>query len=316
MGYRKIQNLYKPQSSEAVLMMDRCYAMEKIHGTSAHVGWRRKAEGNAKPAGFFNFPGGIKESTFMEMFLRLHPNFEALIAGAMDKLKDINEIVFFGEAYGGNCQKMSDVYGPLNFIVFEVRVNGKWLTPPESYDWAFGMQLGFVYYEEGPATLEFLNKMRDLPSQQAKRNGMGDDKIGEGIVIRAISEDMKDKFGERIIIKHKRAEFRETKSPREIDPEKQKRYAEARETAEEFVVEQRLLHVVDKLVATNPKFEYSMKNTTRVIGAMIGDVRKEEGDTIEWSKSIQTAIGNRTAKLWREFLELKTREEASLTQKG
>jgi hypothetical protein len=277
--------------------MERCYATEKIHGTSAHVKWTKKD-------GFEYFPGGVKLSNFTEMLAERIPDLEqrVLIAIACTKRSDITEVIFFGEAYGGKCQKMSNVYGPLNFIVFEVKVNDEWQNVPQAAGWARLAGIEFVDWVEGPATVEFLNEQRDKPSTQARLNGMGEH-IGEGIVVRPINEADRDRFGERLLAKHKRAEFCETKTPREVDPEKQRQWSEAKETAEEFVVPMRLQHVVDKLVATKPGFEFTMKNTRTVIGAMIADVRKEEGDTITWSKPIQSAIGNRAAKLWRELLE-------------
>ena len=36
MGYRHIDNLYKDQR---ILLFRECFALEKIHGTSAHVSW-------------------------------------------------------------------------------------------------------------------------------------------------------------------------------------------------------------------------------------------------------------------------------------
>jgi hypothetical protein len=240
MGYRKIPNLYKSDASAAVLSMDRCYALEKIHGTSAHIAWDRKE-------GFTYFPGGIKLTTFKEM-LDERFGLEALEAVIKNDLhRSVKSIVFYGEAYGGKCQKMSHIYGPLNFIVFEVKTNDEWCDVPTAYTWAHSVGLPFVHYEAGPATIEWLNSQRDLPSQQAKINGMGDDKVGEGIVIRSQSEDEKDRYGERIIVKHKRAEFRETKTPREIDPAQQKVWDDAKVVAEEFVVPMRLQHVLDKL---------------------------------------------------------------------
>ena len=37
MSYMHIDNLYKNQ---AILMFNECYAMEQIHGTSAHISYR------------------------------------------------------------------------------------------------------------------------------------------------------------------------------------------------------------------------------------------------------------------------------------
>ena len=39
MGYAHIDNLYKEQT---ILMFRECYALEKIHGTSAHISWKGK----------------------------------------------------------------------------------------------------------------------------------------------------------------------------------------------------------------------------------------------------------------------------------
>ena len=39
MGYRHIENLYRPRA-QTILLFRECYALEKIHGTSAHVAWR------------------------------------------------------------------------------------------------------------------------------------------------------------------------------------------------------------------------------------------------------------------------------------
>ena len=52
-----------------------------------------------------------------------------------------------------------------------------------------------------------------------------------------------------------------------------------------------------------------MKNTRTVIGAMIGDVRKEEGKSIEWSNAIQKAIGAVTAKLYKDYLNRRIENE-------
>ena len=275
--------------------MDRCYVTEKIHGTSANISW-------SKSEGFKYFPGGIQPETFKAMIEERFPDIESRIDSLRD-IKDFGQITFYGEAYGGKCQKMSDVYGPLNFIVFEVLIDDVWCDVPGACAKTMYVELPFVYWKEGPATVEFLNEERDRPSVQAQRNGMGDDKIGEGIVIRAIDEASRDRFGNRIIAKHKREEFRETKTVREVDPAKKLMFNKAKAVADEFVVMMRLQHVVDRLSATKPGFELSMKNTKTVIGAMIGDIRKEEGDTIEWSKTIQNAIGSRTAVLWREYLD-------------
>ena len=44
MGYLHIDNLYKNQT---VLAFRRCFALEKVHGTSAHIAWRDGKEKGA-----------------------------------------------------------------------------------------------------------------------------------------------------------------------------------------------------------------------------------------------------------------------------
>jgi len=192
------------------------YALEKIHGTSAHIKYK-------KGEGITFFPGGIKAETFEEMidkkfetadnlgFLVLHEKLrrELVYIG--------EEVTFYGEAYGGKCQKMTNVYGPLNFVVFEVKIKPMdeedyWADVPMAEMIAKKCGFEFVHYERGPATVEWLDSQRDKPSVQAARNGMGVH-YGEGIVVRPIVE-MNDHRGNRILAKHKRAEFRENRPAR------------------------------------------------------------------------------------------------------
>jgi hypothetical protein len=57
MGYLHIENLYKNQD---ILFFKRCYALEKIHGTSAHISLN---------SGNLNFSsGGEKHDNFVKLF--------------------------------------------------------------------------------------------------------------------------------------------------------------------------------------------------------------------------------------------------------
>ncbi len=57
MGYLHIDNLYKNQE---ILMFKECYALEKIHGTSAHITWN-------SPALTYS-SGGEKHERFVALF--------------------------------------------------------------------------------------------------------------------------------------------------------------------------------------------------------------------------------------------------------
>ena len=117
MGYAHIENLYKNQD---ILLFKECYALEKIHGTSAHVGFR------GGELSFF--PGGIKLAAFEALFDRedLH---KKMVAMGHDG------VTVYGEAYGGSCQKMSHTYGTdLRFVAFDVQVGETWLRVPDAHD--------------------------------------------------------------------------------------------------------------------------------------------------------------------------------------
>jgi hypothetical protein len=276
MGYLNIDNLYKYPD---ILLFREVYALEKIHGTSAHVSWKSGA------LSFFS--GGEKHETFVALFdAALGARFAALTHP---------EVTVFGEAYGGKCQGMSDTYGKsLKFIVFDVKVGDCWLSVPNAEDVAKHLGLEFVHYVKCSTDIGDLNRERDAPSVQSKRNGIEGDKLREGVVLRPLIE-LTTNNGGRIICKHKRDEFRETATLREVDPEKLKIITEANAIADEWVTPMRLTHVLDKMpVATG------IEHTGGVIRAMIEDVKREAAGEIVWSKDAERAIGSATARLYKQ----------------
>ena len=82
---------------------------------------------------------------------------------------------------------------------------------------------------------------------------------------------------------------------------------EAEAIANEWVVPMRLRHVVDKIVMPDDG-KIGMEQTGEVIRAMIADIQREAEGEIELSKEATTAIGRRTAKLFKEFLREKFQE--------
>src|SRR4051812_35507155 len=105
MGYLHIDNLYKAQE---ILEFKRVYALEKIHGTSAHVAWK---DGQIR---FFS--GGEKHETFVKVF-----DVQALEQKFAERFGETGDVTVYGEAYGGKCQHMSATYGPaMKFVAFDV----------------------------------------------------------------------------------------------------------------------------------------------------------------------------------------------------
>lgn len=285
MGYLHIDNLYKPEA-QAVLAFRRCYALEKIHGTSAHVRW----DGVAMALS----PGGVK-------LAELESYFDGTLGPALDSVREriaekfgSTPIVVYGEAYGGKCQGMRKTYGErLRFVAFEVKVGPAWLSVPQAEDVARGLGLEFVHHEEGPTDLDWLDAQRDKPSTQAVRNGIAEARITEGIVIRPPFEVVLNS-GARVMAKHKRPEFRERKSIPVVDPTQREMLTQAEAIADEWVTDMRLSHVLDKL--GNPA---SMADTGRVIHAMVEDVCREASGEIVDSKAARKAIGAAAARLYK-----------------
>lgn len=289
MGYLHIDNLYKNQE---ILMFRECYAMEKIHGTSAHLKYNPEnkhytnVEGQGlvlKEDGLTFFSGGESHDRFVSLFDRNK---------LLELLNEYNEPVeVYGEAYGGKQQGMSATYGKdLKFIVFDVKVNDMWLSVPHAHEMATHLGLEFVHYVRVSTDLQYLDAERDADSEQAKRNGVGPGKLREGVVLRPIIELTKNNGG-RIICKHKRDEFKETAKPRDVtDPAKLAVLSEAKAVADEWVTPMRLTHVLDKL--GNPT---DLSKTSDVIKAMLEDVQRESVGEVVWSKDVEKAIGKAAA---------------------
>jgi hypothetical protein len=322
MGYRKIANLYKER--HILDLFREVYALEKIHGTSAHVSFR-------SGLGLKLFSGGEKHVNFAKLFAtpeeivdherRMAEHVENLKNGGNqvdpNELWDLQEltakfeefgdyskfegITIYGEAYGGRQQGMKDTYGAkLKFVAFEVRIGDAWLDVPKAEKVATDLGFEFVDYARGPATVEFINQERDRDSTQAIRNGMGPGKMREGVVLRPLMELTKNGGG-RIMVKHKRDDFRETKTPRVVDSEKLKVLTQAQEIAEEWVVDMRMTHVLDKLQAAGVN-THSMQSTGQVVKAMIADVKVEGEGEMVWTKEVEKAIGRAAAQLYKKHV--------------
>lgn len=285
MGYLHIENLYKNQS---ILLFKECYAMEKIHGTSAHIGWNC----NTKIVTFSS--GGESHEKFIKLF-----DAEFLKSRFGMLFPDQNVIVF-GEAYGGKQQGQSYRYGKdLKFIGFDVKVGELWVDVPNAESICKEFNVEFVHYRKINTDLETLTTERDLDSVQAVRNGMGYGLKREGVVLRPLTE-MRTNNGERVICKYKPDEQMETKTKREVSPEQLKVLNDAKAIAEEWVTNLRLEHVLQKFPA-----DVNVESMGDIIKAMIEDVYREGKDEIVESKEVGKAIGNKAVQLFKQKLQSK-----------
>lgn len=277
MGYLHINNLYKARD---VLLFKEVYALEKVHGTSAHV---KLADG-----ALTFFPGGESKASFEALFDRV-----TLLAG-MSALGS-PEVTVYGEAYGGKCQRMSHTYGDtLRFIVFDIQIGDTWLDVPTMDRVATNLGLEVVPWVRVVSDVEALDFQRDAPSIVAERRGCGV-KPREGVVIRPPLEV--STVDGRVIAKHKGAAFEERATPPKADAGKLEVLAQATAIADEWVTPMRLTHVLDKLPAA-----VGIDNTKLVIDAMVEDVLREAAGEIVDSKEARAAIGKRAAQLFRAHL--------------
>jgi hypothetical protein len=282
MGYLHIENLYKNQT---ILLFKECYAMEKIHGTSAHIGWNF----TTKTIHFSS--GGESHENFVKLF---DANF---LKAKFEEVFPDQDVVIFGEAYGGKQQGMSHTYGKeLKFIGFDVKVGELWLNVPNAEDVCKQFNIEFVHYNKINVSLDNLTALRDAMSVQAARNGCGTDKKREGIVCRPLVE-LRLNNGERVICKYKPDEMGETKTKREVSPEQLKVLSDAKEIAEEWVTNMRLEHVLQKFPA-----DVSMESMGEVIKAMVEDVYREGKGEIVESKEVNKAIGQKAVQLFKQKL--------------
>lgn len=288
MGYRHIENLYRNNS---IKLFRECYAMEKVHGTSANI--------HFDPIGGKTryHPGGVKHESFVKLF-----DDEKL--RELFTMKELPQpVTVYGEAYGGSCQAMSDTYGKeLQFIGFEVLIGDKWLNVDRAQGFVESLGLEFVPYKRIETTDEQIDAERDRPSRVAVRRGCGDDKISEGVVLRPLVEVTLN-CGGRIMCKHKRPEFSERKSKRDtiLDPNAAWIRENAAGIAEEWVTPMRLNHVVDKWLAekqTTPM----ITDTGDMIARMFEDVSREGKDEFTMTDDVRKAICRQSALMFKRWL--------------
>ena len=288
-GYLHIENVYR---TNIIQLFHECYALEKLHGTSSNLKWK---EGKVT-----YFSGGEKYANFITLFD------ETKLVEAFKLHPALDEVTVFGEAYGGKQQGQSWRYGKeLKFCAFDVKIGDHWLDVPSAERFVLGLGLEFVHYKKVPTDVASLDAERDAPSEQAKRNGCGDDKPREGVVLRPLIE-MRTSAEKRVIVKHKRAEESELgKTPKApLTEEEQKAIAETNVVLDRFVTPLRLEHILDKLKVDGE--DVPLERTGEVIRAMVEDVCREgEGEFID-TKNVRNAIGTRAVTLFKKRTALNT----------
>lgn len=285
MGYLHIDNFYKDTK---IQLFKQCYALEKLHGTSAHLHW------NGEEVTYFS--GGENFSNFYTLF-----DNDSLVSRF--KEQPSNNVTVYGEAYGGKQQGQSWRYGKkLKFTVFDVKIDDNWLNVPSAERYVNSLGLEFVPYKLISTDIKSLDVARDSWSEQAKRNGVEGDKPMEGVVLRPLLE-MRTSAEKRVIVKHKRAEERETKTVREPkSPEEQAVLDKVEEICEEYVTPIRLEHVLDKLKVDGKEPE--IEDIPKIIKATVEDVVREASGEIVDNRDVRVGLGKKTVSLFKKRMAL------------
>ncbi|KAL6076945.1 hypothetical protein QOT17_002639 [Balamuthia mandrillaris] len=164
------------------------------------------------------FPGGTHPTAFARLFAPL-PKLKKRME-KMARKHGWTTITIFGECYGGRDHGMEHTYGSeLRFIAFDVSVRERseekknkkkgqndasnesaeeeesgeeegeehYLKVPFAEKVSKELGLDFVYWEKGPKDIEWLETQRDRPSVQARKNGIFEERIREGIIVKPAS---------------------------------------------------------------------------------------------------------------------------------
>lgn len=292
-----ISNLYRPEA-QTILMFKEVFCLEKIDGTGAKINF------NPSTNIIQYFSGGSPHEQFVALFNNesLLNSFKAMALPA-DKIVSI-----FLESYGGKIQGMSKSYGPnLKAVAYAVTIGECWLDVLASEKFVKDLGLEFVHFVKTTTDLKELDKQRDEPSVQAIRNGITtiapdcsliNPRKREGIIILPLKE-CRTNLG-RIIAKHKSSDFRETVTPRKVDPSQIQKFAEANQIANEYVTENRLGHVLQKIP------NHSIEMMREILDAVLEDVLREgQGEIVigDNLSSISKAIKSRAAVMYKNYLK-------------
>lgn len=306
MGYEHIEHLYK--HPEFFKDFTQAYALEKIHGTSTWISFKNTAQISFEQNDTISIndfsltfhSGGEKSESFIALFDQEFLRKELFQIITKNKWFEIR---IHGEAYGGKQQKMAETYGSkLKFIVFDVKINGEcFLNITESENIAKELILDFVHYEIGPCDPKWFDQQTKMHSIQAIKNGMGEDKLREGIIVRPIIETV-NFANKRIIYKHKNPEFWEIASDRPLG-EKLVVMNDVYQIANEWITKQRIEHVINHIISEREKKEIELKDICLLVKRIIDDVKREAEGEIEWSIGAEKEMKKRAGFMFKNMID-------------
>jgi hypothetical protein len=289
-SYLKIPNLYRVR--DLFSNFAKLYAMEKVHGTSAHLKYADdnfdgRLNGDKLPVDHLTyFSGGADHAAFARLF-----DHDSIIA----KFRELHlpEVTVYGEAYGGKLQGMRDTYGPdLRFVVFEVKVGDMWLSVSKASTLAHSMGLEFVPFSIIEGDVESIEAAMMEPSAMAFRRGITEPRLREGVVLRPLEEFTLNN-GARVIAKHKHPSFAENAKPRTLSEPALD--APEEKLAEDYCTPMRFSHVLAKF--TEP---LAPESIAKFIRAFVDDVMAEappaEAEQLKGRRAVK--VLSRSSAVW------------------
>ena len=207
MEYVKIPNVYRRESFGKNRLIEGEYSSlelaylrncvweftEKVDGTNVRViwdGYRVEFKGRTDKAQLPKhlqqkleeiFGGESKEELFEQLFGK-------------------KNVILFGEGYGEKIQKGGELYGPVNFILFDVYVEGFWLGQGDVNEIAKAFNTGVVPFVIDGTLEQGVDFIKTHPTSLLRDAEM------EGIVGRPAVQ-MFSRTGERIMVKIKCRDF-------------------------------------------------------------------------------------------------------------
>lgn len=207
MEYTKIPNIFKREEFGKNKLIEGEYSTpeleyladnkwvwtEKVDGTNIRVMWDGHAvsfggrtDKAQIPAHLVNklnelFGGTNKEEIFEQKFGE-------------------NEVILFGEGFGEKIQKGGGLYGPVDFILFDVMIGHVWLKRDAVEDIANTFGIRAVPIVNTGTLTEAVEFIRQHPKSNLRDAEM------EGVVCRPLHE-LSDRRGNRLIVKVKCRDF-------------------------------------------------------------------------------------------------------------
>lgn len=207
--YHKIKNLYKrnPETGKLIkgefavpefeyLFNNVWVFTEKIDGTNIRVIWDGKG---------ISFKGKTDKAQIPSFLLnKLHILFQGS-EGIFTKLFGEKEVCLYGEGYGAKIQSVGSQYIPNgnNFILFDVKIGGHWLSREDVEDIARKFVLDIVpVVFVGSPEYAIMNLVSGEGFQSKIANLTAEGLIGTPL------NGLKTRSGERIIVKLKHRDFK------------------------------------------------------------------------------------------------------------